>query len=184
MSESDSPDAPAAAAAGSGETELDTARDAAFSAFYRTTTKPLVAFLIMQGATLTDAADIAQDTMIAAYRSWCAIDHPRPWAYRVASRALIRRILNSRDTPVEHPPEPSPLLRATDIDGWEQRHDIIRALAKLPHRQRQVMAWTLCGYTPTEIAEELRMTPGAVRQNLLLARRALITILARMDGDQ
>jgi RNA polymerase sigma-70 factor (ECF subfamily) len=185
MSEPDSSDAPATAAAGLSEPRPETTQDTEFAAFYRTTTKPLVAFLIMQGATLTDATDIVQDAMIKAYRAWHGIDHPRAWAYRVASRALIRRLVDRRDIPVEQPPEPSPpLLRSGDSDDWELRQDLIRALAALPHRQRQIMAWTLAEYTPTEIAAELQLTPGTVRQNLHLARRTLITMLFGKDGDQ
>ena len=185
MNESDSPDAPTTAAAGLGEPHLDTARDAEFAAFYRTTTTPLVAFLITQGATLADAADIAQDTMTKTYRAWRGIEHPRAWVYRVASRAWIRRLVDRRDTPVEQPPQPrSLLLRSHAVDGWELRQDLIRALADLPHRQRQIMVWTLAEYTPTEIAAELQMTPGTVRQNLYLARRSLMTALFGKDGDQ
>ena len=37
----------------------------------------------------------------------------------------------------------------------------------------------LDGYTPTEIAEELRMAPEAVRTSLLEARRAVARYLQR-----
>jgi RNA polymerase sigma-70 factor (ECF subfamily) len=184
MSEPEPPDAPTAVPPGARGTELGTADDAEFTAFYRATTKPLVAFLILQGATLTDATDVTQDTMALAYRSWRDINHPHAWAYRVASRALIRHMLDNRDTPVKEPPEPSPLLRRSDIAYWEQRHDITRALAELPARQRQIMAWTIFGYTPAEIAAELRMAPGTVRQHLHRARRALSNRLKRKDGEQ
>jgi DNA-directed RNA polymerase specialized sigma24 family protein len=53
----------------------------AFEVFYLTNTTSLVAFLIVQGASLADAADMAQDTMSEAYRRWHTIDHPRPWIY-------------------------------------------------------------------------------------------------------
>jgi RNA polymerase sigma factor (sigma-70 family) len=163
---------------------FDKRDDHAFAAFYQATTRSLVAFLVLQGAKVSDAADIAQDTMATAYKHWHAIDHPRAWVYRVAGRALIRRQINERETPVCQPPEPSPLLRATDLDNWEQRHDIIEALAGLPPRQRQVMAWTLFDYTPAEIADELCLEPGTVRQNLHLARRALSAWLSRKEMNR
>jgi hypothetical protein len=62
--------------------------------------RQLVAFLALQGATVVDAADITQNTMIAAYNRWHTIDHPRPWVFRVAGRALIRRKLDQHETPV------------------------------------------------------------------------------------
>lgn len=128
----------------------DIERDAGFSRFYLETTKPLAAFLILQGATVTEAADIAQDTMIQAFQRWHAIDHPHAWTRRVAARAFIRLRVNQSETPVDPLPQP-PLLRGGDIEGWELRHDLVRALTSLPTRQRQVMAWTLAGHiTPTQ----------------------------------
>ncbi|MEU4522921.1 sigma-70 family RNA polymerase sigma factor [Amycolatopsis sp. NPDC024027] len=184
MSDPDSPDTPATTQTGADEAKPDTTRDAEFTAFYRATTRQLVAFLIAQGASLADAADITQDTMAKAYQGWHGIEHPRAWTHRVASRTLVRHRLDARDTPVAEPPEPSPLLRATDIEHWERQHDIARALNELPPRQQQVMAWTLFGFTPTEIADELCMAPGTARQNLMSARRALSSWLARKDGGQ
>jgi RNA polymerase sigma-70 factor (ECF subfamily) len=146
------------------DTGIDTEVDAAFAAFYRESVPSLVAFLVMQGATLADAADIAQESMTKAYRDWHRLMHPRAWVHRVASRALIRRLVNDREHPVGEVPEPAPLLRATDIERWEQRHDIVCCLAKLP---------PLSDYRPAEIAVELDLPPATVRQTLFLARRAL-----------
>ena len=184
MIEHEPSDAPANASPATAEAEIDLDLNAAFQDFYRENTTPLVAFLILHGASLVDAADIAQDTMAAAYRRWQSIDYPRAWTYRVASRALIRRVATVRETPVAEPAEAGPLLGDTDIEQWEQRHDIGRFLACLPLRQRQIMAWTLAGYTPAEIAAELRLTPDAVRANLFKARRALRAQLAGKEGSK
>src|SRR5688572_13634395 len=151
--------------AGSGSTDE-------FAAFYRTTFKPLTAFVLMHGATLVEAADIVQDTMIEAYRSWDRIDHHRAWAYRVASRTFGRRQFAAVEDVVAVPPEPAPPL-CGDIENWEQQQDLLTALAVLPPRQQQVMAWRLSGFRPTEIADELGITPEAVRSSLAKARQAL-----------
>jgi RNA polymerase sigma factor (sigma-70 family) len=156
-------------------------RDQTFEAFYRATVSPLTGFLVVQGATVAQAADIVQDTLTTAYQRWHDITHPRAWAYRVASRNFVRRRLDHSEIPVDPPPHP-PLLQAGDFEHWEQRQDLVQALARLPERQRQVMAWSLYEYTPTEIAEELRIEPGTVRQHLYLARRALSTQLSRNEG--
>lgn len=157
--------------------------DLAFSAFYRETVKGLIGFLVVQGARLGDAADIAQDTMSDVYRRWSTIDHPRAWTYRVASRALIRKFAEVENA-AEEPVEPSPLLRTADIEGWEQGQESIRLLKLLPPRQRQVMAWTLYGYTPAEIAHEISIEPSAVRSNLKKARRSLIRHLQAQEEDR
>jgi len=186
MNEPDHPQtaAPAAQSAARDRHNPGSQRDQEFATFYHATTKPLIAFLVLQGARVSDAADIAHDTMSAAYKRWHAIDHPRPWVYRVAGRALTRHQLGERETPVSQPPEPNPLLRATDLDRWEQRQDIIQALGRLPPRQRQVMAWTLSGYTPAEIAEELHLDASVVRQNLHVARTALRAWLSRKEDNR
>jgi RNA polymerase sigma-70 factor (ECF subfamily) len=157
----------------------DTAGDAVaeFALFYRQTTKPLVAFLIAQGATLAESTDVAQDAMADAFRRWRTIDHPRAWVFRVASRAFIRLRVETRETPTDPLPH-SPLLRGGDIERWELDHDLVQALDGLPPRQRQVIAWTLADYTPAEIAEELCLSGDTVRQHLHRARKTLSTRLA------
>jgi len=154
---------------------------AAYSAFYRAEVKALVNFLLWMGAGLADATDIAQETMIEAYQGWPSIRHPRAWTRRVASRRYGREQFGQEV--VTEPELLSPLLSASaDIAAWEQRHDVLRLLAMLPWRQRQVMAWTFDGYQPQEIAVELQITAEAVRASLKLARRTLAERLGRAGG--
>jgi RNA polymerase sigma factor (sigma-70 family) len=158
--------------------------EAAFSEFYRGFIKRLVGFLMWQGARLQDAADIAQQTMALAYQSWETIQRPEAWAHTVASRALARRIASIDEDPVEQLPERSALLSAPVAAGaWEDQQEILRLLRELPPRQRQVMAWTFDGYSPAEIAEQLRITPEAVRASLQKARRTLAMNLGSTEGD-
>lgn len=145
---------------------------AEFETFYRATVKPLVAFLMLQSATVIDAADIAQETLSLAFQRWPELRHPRAWSFRVASRAMIRKLVDSRDQPTD-PAALTPLLRSNPTAAWHVRQELITALAELPPRQRQVTAWRLSGYTPAEIATELQLTDDAVRSSLYLARRAL-----------
>ncbi|GAB3464530.1 RNA polymerase sigma factor [Actinophytocola sediminis] len=158
---------------------------AEYERFYRETVKRLVGFLVLQGAQVTDAADVAQETLCKAFQRWPNLDNPRAWSFTVASRSLIRRLVDNEDLidPTDlaepTPSTPTPLLRANPTDAWHVRHDLITALSELPFRQRQVMAWRLSGYTPEEIATELQLTSDAVRSSLYLARRALA---ARLRG--
>ena len=144
----------------------------AYVTFYREFIADLVAFLVWQGARLADAAELAQEAMVEAHRGWSAIEHPRAWAKRVASRKYARLIAQTEE-PLE-PANLSLLLPSTfDTSDWEERHEVLRLLNKLPPRQRQVMAWTYDGYAPAEIAAELNISSDAVRTNLTRARRAL-----------
>ncbi|WP_082403487.1 RNA polymerase sigma factor [Saccharothrix sp. NRRL B-16348] len=189
MSEADSHSSPPRV--GQSDPRYDTTgepsgRDAEFTAFYRAWTKPLVGFLVLQGASVVLAADLAQDAMAAIYRRWSEVEHPRAWVFKTASRALIRAVTTVRETPTAEPSEPSPLLRrpVTDIEKWEQQHEIVELVRRLPPRQRQVMAWTLYGHTPKEIAEQLGLSSEAVRSNLHHARTTLSTHLAREEDGR
>jgi RNA polymerase sigma-70 factor (ECF subfamily) len=165
-------------------TPTSTAHDAAFSRFYRSFIATLVSFLRWQGVPLREAADIAQETMIEAYRSWATIRSPQAWARRVAARMWARRVADVAEDPVADVPEQATsLLAITDVVAWEQRHDVLQVLDALPPRQRQVLAWAVDGYTPAEIADELKMSPDAVRASLRKARRALATH-PRVTGGQ
>ncbi|MFJ3310360.1 RNA polymerase sigma factor [Streptomyces sp. NPDC086549] len=159
--------------------------DEEFSAFYRQTIRPLVGFLVNQGATVHVAADIAQDTMTSAYHRWNDLHTPKAWVYTVASRALVRKIASTEEEPVDEVPEPTALLPRPDaIAEWEAGHDALPLLRSLPPRQRQVLAWTLAGFTPTDIAGHLGLTAETVRANLKKARRAAAAYLKAREEDQ
>ncbi|WP_436762721.1 helix-turn-helix transcriptional regulator [Streptosporangium sp. V21-05] len=67
---------------------------------------------------------------------------------------------------------------------WEARHDGLGMLRSPPPRQRQVLAWTMSDFTPSEIAEQLGMTPNAVSANLKKARRAAAAYREAGEGEQ
>jgi RNA polymerase sigma-70 factor (ECF subfamily) len=158
--------------------------DAEFSGFYRENLRPLVGFLVNHGASMQVAADIAQETMTDAYRRWTDISHPKAWVHKAASRALVRRVA-SVEVPVEDVPEPTSLLPHPDaIAEWEARHDALILLRSLPPRQRQIMAWTLAGFTPSDIADHLDLPAETVRANLKKARRAAAAYLKAREEEQ
>jgi RNA polymerase sigma factor (sigma-70 family) len=88
---------------------------------------------------------------------------------------LVRLIacVEKQDLVGEAPERSALLAPLTNVEAWEQRHDVLRVLDYLPPRQRQVMAWALDGYTSLEIADELKITAEAVRASLKKARRTL-----------
>jgi RNA polymerase sigma-70 factor (ECF subfamily) len=152
-----------------------------FSAFYRKSFSRLVSFLMLQGADLADATDIAQESMIDVYRKWESISKPEAWVRTVASRKYHTSIasidrsadrLSGRKT-----------VQDMDIAEREEGHDVLGLLERLPPRQRQVMAWSYDGFTPSEIANELNMTAPAVRRTLKGARAKLIELLNQANDD-
>ncbi len=136
----------------------------------------LIWFVMSLGASAETAADVAQSAFADAFPVWLAIQYPRAWLRRVAQRGYGRR--GSRETPVESPPErPSPLPTANAVELRDEARTVLAALAALPPKQRQVMAWCIDGYSPAEIASELGADPAAVRQNLAKARKNLKQML-------
>lgn len=164
-------------------TRSASSRDKDFSVFYRGFVRTLVGFLIAQGARSVEAAEIAQDAMREIYTRWDDIENPEAYARKTASRAWARAVASIEEDLVDVVPEKTPLLRhQAATEEWEEKQDALRLLRRLPSRQRQVLAWTLNGYKPTEIAEQLGMKPSAVRASLNKARRAIAVHMAEMDG--
>lgn len=141
----------------------------------------LVAYLRRIGATRETAEDSAQQAFAEAYRQWAAINQPEAWLRRVAARIYFGRA-----------PEPILTDMADDmatsvdhdrIDNLEQSELVMAALKALPMNQRVVMAWTIDGYTPAEIANETGLKPEHVRKLLQRARESLRhTLSLRAQG--
>ena len=142
-----------------------------FASFYREHIRRLFAYLLYQGAPAHLAAELAQEAMITAYERWDTIRSPKGYVWTVAYRALIRSAPDP-ELPVAEVPEPAPLLpHPEEAEEWLQKQLVINVLWALPPRQRQVLALTLDGWAPAEIAVLLGIDSAAVRSNLMKARR-------------
>jgi RNA polymerase sigma factor (sigma-70 family) len=154
--------------------EPSAAIDAEFCLFYEDDFPRVVAFLIVQGASPSLAADVAQEAMIAAYRNWDVVEWPRTWVRRVAQRQWWRvRESATKEIPCEELPEVSGLLPAAEADAVLARHVFLAEVATLSPQQRTILSWTYDDYRPTEIAAALGMNPATVRTTLRDARAAL-----------
>ncbi len=146
-----------------------------------------------------DAQDALQSTMTRAYAALQDKPHDfdlRPWLFRIAhneSVSILRRRRPTQELDAE-------LAALGGVDERAELQETLRIfrqdLADLPERQRSALVLReLNGLRPSEIAELLETTPGAVKQSLLEARRALATCnegrqtpcfdvqRALMDGD-
>ncbi|MGH3779750.1 MAG: RNA polymerase sigma factor [Pseudonocardiaceae bacterium] len=159
-----------------------------FSKFYMENVPRLVAFLVCEGISVSDAADCVQETLIDALPPvWATLEYPYAWCRRVAHRKACDLARQRREAPFADPElaGSSPLL-APDLDAenFEASHEFLGWLARLNgERQREVLAWTYDGVTPAEIAAELDMDPATVRSTLRNARAALRRLRAQ-DGEQ
>ena len=124
-----------------------------------------------------DAQDALQSTMTRAYAALQSKPHDfdlRPWLFRIAhneSVSILRRRRPTQELDAE-------LAALGGVDERAELQETLRIfrqdLADLPDRQRSALVLReLNGLRPTEIAQLLDTTPGAVKQTLLEARRAL-----------
>jgi RNA polymerase sigma factor (sigma-70 family) len=144
-----------------------------FSACYARELSSLVWFVMNLGADAHRAADVAQSAFAEAFVVWDRIQHPTAWLRRVAGR-LYYRYLVTQETSVEDVPDrQGPLSAASVFELRDEARRVLAALADLPPKQRQVMAWTIDGFSPAEIARELDVDPATVRQSLAKARKNL-----------
>lgn len=143
-----------------------------FADVYRAEMPLLARFVMKHGASPQEAADAAHEAFAQAYEVWDNIRYPSRWLRTVASRVYFRAKLRE-DLPGELPSSPTEFHLPSNIELSDQEREVYGTLAELPPRQRQVMAWYYDWYTVPEIAEVLRITEDAVRQNLCRARAAL-----------
>lgn len=150
------------------------ARDVEFTLFYQDELASLIGFLMVYGVRSTAVADVAQEAMTEAYRSWDSIYSPRGWVRKVAVRNWLRR-RDREQTEIAHDelPERKPVLSPSEAEEIENRHIFLALLGSLPPGQREVMAYAYDDFRPTEIAELAGKPPGTVRATLRDARASL-----------
>lgn len=148
-----------------------------FTGFFQREYAPLVAHLVIAGFPRAQAEDAAAEAMVELHTAWDAVRTPRAWVRKVAWRVAVAQ--RPKDV------APVPDRPAGDDEQGEValRVSLTRAMGELPPRQREVMAWTLDGFRPGEIAEQLGRPVGQVRANLAHARRALRTWLTEHEGE-
>lgn len=163
-----------------------------FDHFARRERSALVTFAWSLTGSLAIAEEIAQEALVAAWRSWDAVgdyDKPGTWARRVvANRAsthwrsagretrALERLAGSAPTPPEAVELPGP-----DAALWA-------AVRRLPDRQAHVIAlYYLEDRSVTETAAILECAEGTVKAHLHKARLSLartLGLLAAADaGD-
>ncbi len=128
-----------------------------------------------------DAEDLAQQTMLQAYRSWSKVsraDQPKAYLRRIMTNLYIsQRRPQSRRLEVltDAPPEPRP---ATGT-GPEERMALWPHIASLPPRQRAVIVLRYYEQlSEREIADALGCSTGTVKST---AHRALGALRGKVD---
>jgi RNA polymerase sigma factor (sigma-70 family) len=154
-----------------------------FSACYARELSSLVWFVMSLGADAHRAADVAQSAFAEAFVVWDRIQHPTAWLRRVAGRLYYRNLVTQETSVEDVPDRQGPLPTASVVELHDEARRVLAALADLPPKQRQVMAWAIDGFSPAEIARELDVDPATVRQSLAKARKNLKQQLGIAGGE-
>ncbi|GAA2490286.1 RNA polymerase sigma factor [Winogradskya humida] len=151
-----------------------------FKSFYRQDYTRLIRFVIGLGAILEEAQDVAQEAMKAALIKWSEIQYPHAFVRKAArgiflrgrsgDRARMRREFTARRIEA---------AAAAPFSFDQETSYVLDLVKSLPPAQREVMAWTIDGFEPAEIAAAIGKRPETVRTNLSHARRALQQKLMR-----
>lgn len=158
-----------------------------FEDFVRAERSKLIWFLMSHGASVHEAEEAAQASLIEAWRKWETIVSPRGWVYRVALREYWRsasRPGTNREELTAEPPDDADVPSAADTADLTARERLVCAeIARLPAQQRQVAVMRYEGYSNREIADQLKVDPSAVRHNVLRAKSRLRHLLQNRQED-
>jgi RNA polymerase sigma factor (sigma-70 family) len=154
--------------------------DRAFEAIVERYRRPLLRYL-RRLLSDTLAEDVVQATFINAWsslRTGTEVRDLRPWLYRIAHNAAINSLKKVGEA-MEEVPESAGGFATGPAAEVERRDEMQRALtsiAALPSRQRTaLLAVAVDGRAHSEVAAELGLTDGAVRQLVHRARTTLRT---------
>jgi RNA polymerase sigma-70 factor (TIGR02960 family) len=190
--------------------EMVTGRDeAVFAELFAAHRRELHRHCYRMLGSVTDADDLVQETMIAAWRGWADFagrSSARAWLYRIATNRCLNAIRDGKRRPGPAlvppfaPPEPSRWGEVTWLqpypDAWlpgpaeqyEARESIelafIAAVQRIP--ARQTAAVVLCdvlGFSGAEVAAMLDITATSVKGLLQRGRAALAAAGAEVAGE-
>ncbi|WP_438295858.1 RNA polymerase sigma factor [Streptomyces sp. HUAS TT7] len=153
-----------------------------FARYFEQHLTRLIRHLMRQGAGAHEAAEAAQAAFAEAFPRWGHISHPAAWLRRVAFRLYLRQPVRGEELTGEPPDVPGGVCPLRVVELREEERWVYAALGGLPPAQRQVLAWSLDGFSTSEISAELNMAADAVRQNLSRARARLKVQLGLAHG--
>jgi RNA polymerase sigma-70 factor (ECF subfamily) len=156
-----------------------------FDGFYEEDFPLLVGFLCKSGFEREVARDAASEAMLCAFEDWDSIRSPGAWVRRVGFRKATEQVRRVRDGvqramrsdwACSDEYAEDKLIALSDEAGL-----VVSLLARLPDRQRAVMAWSLDGFSDAETAEELGVAQSTVRSHLRHARERLKRIYQELE---
>lgn len=148
-------------------------------------------FLRHTGLDPDQAQDVAQETLVTAWRQAGSFrsDDARAWLLAIARNASRRHFRRRAGEPTDHVPLDSLALEA----GWgakdedllsriTARDTLARAFARLTHEEREILSLRdLDGYGGAETAQVLGITLAAQKSRL---HRARLRLMVELRGEK
>ena len=156
--------------------------EAEVTALYEASALGLIRMAYVVLGDLPSAEDVVQEAFYGLYRRWDRLADPAGATYYVRTsvlngcRSALRRRAVRRGFLQRRPlADPPPAVSAeTVVLGGEEREDVIRALRRLPDRQREVLVLRFYAELPDEeIGRVMGIRPGTVRSTAFRALDAL-----------
>lgn len=155
----------------------------AFRAFYDRTARLLWAYLSRVTGSPSTADDLLQESYYRFLRARVPHEsdsHRRHYLFRIATNLVHdrrRRHVAAPEYALEHDCSEIP-ARGDAAKSAEQRTDLLRAMARLKPRERELL-WLayVQGSTHREIGDTLGLKTGSIKLLLFRARRKLATLL-------
>ncbi|WP_424211117.1 RNA polymerase sigma factor [Streptomyces sp. BI20] len=150
-----------------------------FDAFYRREMTAVTVHLMYRGASAYEAADAAHEAFIPLLpQRWRTIEHPRAYLRKVAWTQYLRQARHREEPEDPVPDRPGGTCPIDEVILTDTQRRVLRAVRSLPPAQREVIAWTLDGFSYAEIAKFTGKTEPALRTNAKRGRDRLRRLLA------
>jgi RNA polymerase sigma-70 factor (sigma-E family) len=158
--------------------DADEAVTQLYTAHYRSLVRLAALLLRDVGA----AEEVVQESFISLHKAWKRLRDPdRALAYlrqTVVNRS--RSVLRHRSVEIRHAPAPMPDAASAEYGalGLLEQQAVIRALSRLPERQREVLVLRYYSdLSEADIAETIGISRGAVKSHAFRGMAALRTTL-------
>ena len=163
-----------------GRLDADAAVTALYTAHYRSLVRLAALLLDDVGA----SEEVVQDAYVKMHGSWGRIREPQAAVgyLRTTVVNLARSRLRHRQVVQRHAPKPLPDAPSAEHGALEllERDRLIRALRRLPTRQRECLVLRYYGdLSELQIAEAMGISTGAVKSH---ASRGMAALRSALEG--
>jgi RNA polymerase sigma-70 factor (sigma-E family) len=150
--------------------------EAAVEALYQATALELIRLAYLMVGDRASAEDVVQEAFCGLYRRWDRLEHADNALYYLRASVLngCRSVLRHRAVRRRILADPPAVSAEAVVLGGEEREEVVRAVARLPHRQRQVLVLRFySGLSYEQISRVMGIGQSTVRSTAHRALEAL-----------